>query len=303
MRGMGMSIMTTRGMTMAMCMDRVAGMTMDTITRVTITLPTLLRQRMKRRMSTALAAVTITMIMTIMITRMTMATAISMADAGADANLPLLIWFSPAFPVGAFAYSHGLEAAVEAGFVSDAASLQDWLGALLQHGGARNDAILFTHAFRAGQGGGAAELAEVNALALALAGSRERLLETASQGNAFVTAARAAWPCAALEGLPEGGIAYPVAAACACAGHDIALPAALQAFVLGFISSLVSAAMRLGAIGQTDGQRVLAALLPRARGLAQEAQDSALDDLGGCAFNSDIAAMRHETQYSRLFRT
>ena len=230
-------------------------------------------------------------------------TATSMVDAGGE--LPLLIWFSPAFPVGAFAYSHGLEWAVEAGDVRDAASLLDWLSALLQHGGARNDAILFANAFRAADAADFTALADINALALALTGSRERLLETASQGNAFVTAARAAWPCAALFSplLPEGDIAYPVAAGCACAGHGIALAAALPAFSLGFISNLVSAAVRLGPIGQTDGQRVIAALLPHARALAAQARDATLDDLGGCAFISDIAAMRHETQYSRLFRS
>ena len=241
--------------------------------------------------------------MTIMITRMTMGTVTSMAEAGVGTDLPLLIWFSPAFPVGAFAYSHGLEWAVEAGDVRDMASLQDWLSALLQYGSARNDAVLFAQAWRAGQGGDPAALAGLNALALALAGSRERLLETTSQGNAFVTAARAAWRCAALDALPQGDIVYPVAAACAAAGHGAALPAALQAFTLGFVSNLVSAAVRLGPIGQTDGQRVLAALLPQVRALAAEAQDATLDDLGGCAFLSDIAAMQHETQYSRLFRS
>ena len=121
--------------------------------------------------------------------------------AEAVGALPLLIWFSPAFPVGAFAYSHGLEWAVEEGSVRDAASLRDWLADLLGHGGIRNDAILFANAWHAAVQGDAAVLAEISALALALAGSRERLLETSAQGNAFVAAARAAWPCAALEML------------------------------------------------------------------------------------------------------
>ena len=218
-------------------------------------------------------------------------------------DLPLLIWFSPAFPVGSFAYSHGLEWAVESGAVRDAASLQGWLSALLQHGGARNDAILFAQAWRAAHSVDAAALDDINGLALALAGARERLLETAVQGNAFVTAARAAWPCAALDGLPAGDIAYPAAAACAAAGHGLALAAALPAFILGFTANLVSAAVRLGPIGQTDGQRVIAALLPQVRALALEAEAADLADIGGCAFIADIAAMQHETQYSRLFRS
>ena len=81
------------------------------------------------------------------------------------------------------------------------------------------------------------------------------------------------------------------------------LGASLEAFVLALLANLVSAALRLGPIGQTDGQKILAALLPRIRVLAREAQTATLADLGGCAFRSDIAAMRHETQYSRLFRS
>ena len=228
-----------------------------------------------------------------------------MADVLAGGGLPLLVWFSPAFPVGSFAYSHGLEWAVEAGEVRDAASLEARLTDLLQHGGARNDAILFACAVRAAGRGDWRAVGDINALALALAGSRERLLETVSQGNAFATAIRAAWPCAALapELPPEGDLALPVAAGLACAGHDIALSAALPAFILSFCANLVSAAVRLGPIGQTDGQRVLAALLTHVRALAAEASLSTLDDLGGCTFVSDIASMQHETQYSRLFRS
>ena len=98
-------------------------------------------------------------------------------------------------------------------------------------------------------------------------------------------------------------IAYPAAVAAAAAGHDLPLEASLQAFVLALIANAVSAVVRLGPIGQTDGQKILAALLPRICALAREAANSSLADLGGCAFRSDIAAMRHETQYSRLFRS
>jgi len=98
-------------------------------------------------------------------------------------------------------------------------------------------------------------------------------------------------------------VAYPVAVAVAAAGHDIPLEPALEAFGLGFVSSLVSAAVRLGIVGQTDGQRVTAALVPQVRRLAASAIEASLDDLGGCAFRSDLAALRHETQYTRLFRS
>jgi urease accessory protein len=217
-----------------------------------------------------------------------------------------MVWLSPAFPVGAFAYSHGLEWAHEAGDVADAASLEGWLADLLGHGAARNDAILFAVAYRAAAAGNGATLAGVAELALALAGSEERRLETTTQGEAFAAAIARSWPCGAVDFLKEawsGPVAYPVAVAAAAAGHGIPLSEALEAFVLGFAANLVSAAVRLGAVGQTDGQRVIAALVPQVRELAALARDLSLEDLGACAFRSDLAALRHETQYTRLFRS
>jgi urease accessory protein len=222
------------------------------------------------------------------------------------APLQLMIWLSPAFPVGAFAYSHGLEWAHEAGDLADAVGLQAWLADLLAYGAARNDAIVFAAAYRAAGAGDGAALAEVAELALALTGSAERRLETTTQGDAFAAAIARSWPCGAVALLEEawsGPLAYPVAVAAAAAGHGIPLPEALEAFALGFVANLVSAAVRLGIVGQTDGQRVIAALVGHVRELAAAAHDAALDDLGACAFRSDLAAMRHETQYTRLFRS
>ena len=222
------------------------------------------------------------------------------------AHLPLMVWLSPAFPVGAFAYSHGLEWAHEAGDVTDAASLEGWLADLLGHGAIRNDAILFAAAWRAAGEGDGAALAEVAELALALAGSAERRLEATTQGDAFAAAVARSWPCGAVDLLKKswtGPLAYPAAVAAAAAGHGIPLAEALEAFVLGFVANLVSAAVRLGVVGQTDGQRVVAALIPQVRNLAALARDGGLDDLGACAFRSDLAALAHETQYTRLFRS
>jgi urease accessory protein len=222
------------------------------------------------------------------------------------AHLPLLVWLSPAFPVGAFAYSHGLEWAHEAGDVTDAAGLEGWLGDLLRSGGARNDAVIFAAAYRAVVESDAAALAEAAELALALATSAERRLETTTQGDAFVAAVANAWPCSAVSFLksawPEP-VAYPVAVAVAAAGHRLPVAESLEAFALGFVSNLVSAAVRLGVVGQSDGQRVIAALMPGVREVAAFAASSTFDDLGGCAFRSDLAALRHESQYTRLFRS
>ncbi len=226
-----------------------------------------------------------------------------MGPAEPDAALlPLMLWLSPAFPVGWFAYSHGLEWAVETGDIFDARSLGGWLVDLLTFGAPRADAILFAAAFRAAEAGDWPALIESNDLAVAA--SAERRLETTAQGFAFVAAARAAWDFEPLRELAaQDRIAYPVAVAAAAAGHDLPLEPSLQAFVLALLANLVSAAVRLGPIGQTAGQKILAALLPRVRALAREAARSTLADLGSAAFRSDIGAMRHETQYSRLFRS
>jgi urease accessory protein len=223
-----------------------------------------------------------------------------------SAHLLLLVWLSPAFPVGSFAYSHGLEWAHEAADVSDAASLQAWIADLLRFGAARNDAVVFAAAYRATAERNSPVLAEVAELALALATSAERRLETTTQGDAFVSAIASAWPCEAIDLLKRAWpqpVAYPVAVAVAAAGHGVPLQQALEASALGFTSNLVSAAVRLGVVGQSEGQRVTAVMLMPIRELAAFAAGSTLEDLGGCAFRSDLAALRHETQYTRLFRS
>jgi urease accessory protein len=253
-------------------------------------------------------AMAMTMIMSAPMTIIT--PTVTSMDMGPEADrgvaLPLFIWLSPAFPVGAFAYSHGLEWAVEAGDIVDARSLQGWLVDLLEFGAPHSDAILFSAAFRAAAAAHWRELIDINALAVALAASAERRLEATAQGAAFVAAARGPWDCEAMRRLseaPDGRVAYPVAVGAAASGHGLPLDTSLEAFALAQAANLVSAALRLGSIGQSDGQTILAALLPRVRALAGKAARSTLADLGGCALRSDIAAMRHETQYSRLFRS
>lgn len=227
-----------------------------------------------------------------------------MSGAGPDslAELPLFIWLSPAFPVGGFAYSHGLEAAVEAGIVGDASSLGGWIEDLVAHGSIGQDAVLLAAAWTAVRDGEAAGLAAVNALALALCAGRERHLETTAMGNAFLQTLRATWPGAGAV-APVGDVAYPVAVGLASAGERLDRQRTLEAFALAFVASLVSAAVRLGVIGQTEGQRLTAASIPAVRALADRAAGATLDDLGACAFRSDLATLTHETQYSRLFRS
>jgi urease accessory protein len=213
--------------------------------------------------------------------------------------LPLFLWLSPTFPVGAYAYSHGLEWAAEAGDVRDAATLAQWLMDLCDCGAPRLDVTLFAAAHRAAP----AELVGLNELAVALAGSRERRLETTAQGTAFVAAARAAWPCDALDAFGDDAVAYPIAVGAVANGHSVALEQAAPAFGLALFANLVSAATRLSVIGQTDGQKILRLLTPRVADMAAQALLDDPETMGACAFRADIAAMKHETQYSRLFRS
>lgn len=215
------------------------------------------------------------------------------------ALLRLMAWLSPAFPVGGFAYSHGLERAVHDGLVADAAGLASWLETLVEMGSGWNDAVLFAESWRRAREG--SDLAEVAALAEALAGSRERHAEATLQGAAFLKAA-GAWPNSVLERLPAE-CAYCVAVGAVAGGNGVALQDALSAFLQAFFSNLVQAAIRLGVIGQNEATALLAGFEPLALSAAARASRSTSDDLGGCAFVSDVMAMKHETQYSRLFRS
>ncbi|RWC94423.1 MAG: urease accessory protein UreF [Mesorhizobium sp.] len=215
------------------------------------------------------------------------------------ALLRLMAWLSPAFPVGGFSYSHGLERAVLDGFVADRQSLAAWLEALVEMGSGWNDAVLFAESWRRASEVG--DLGEIAAVAEALAGSRERHAETMLQGAAFLKAA-SAWPSPMLGRLPAD-CPYCVAVGAVAGGNGIGLTDALSAFLQAFFSNLVQAAIRLGVVGQVDATSSLAGFEPLALATAARAATSSLDDLGGCAFVSDVMAMRHETQYSRLFRS
>jgi urease accessory protein len=224
----------------------------------------------------------------------------------APALYRLQAWLSPAYPVGAFSFSSGLEWAIEAGDVNDAAALQRWLAVILADGGGFCDAAFFVHAHRAVGHSDDAALAAVAELAVAFAPSKERHLETTAQGSAFLTATRAAWPCGALDrlvGVWPGPCAYPVAVAAAAAGHGIPVAPALAAYLHALTANLISAGVRLVPLGQTDGQRVLAALEPLIAATAARALTTPLEEVGSAAFRADLASLRHETQYTRLFRS
>jgi urease accessory protein len=207
-----------------------------------------------------------------------------------DRLLRLLTWLSPAFPTGGFAYSSGLEWAVEAGDVTTEATLIAWTQDLLRAGALWSDAILLRLAHRG---------EDVGDLGMAICPSAERRLETAAQGAAFVLAA-AAWPGPVWD---ENPIPYPVAVGKLAAAHDIPEQDATLAFLHAATANLVSAAIRLIPLGQAAGLRCQAALEPAILETLSKSIIASEIDLGGAAWAADIAAMRHETQYTRLFRT
>ena len=203
-------------------------------------------------------------------------------------------WLSPSYPVGSFSYSHGLEWAISVGEITSAYELKNWLLDILNHGAGRNDAILLVHAYRAET---AVELADIAELATAFNPSAERLLETHSQGTAFAKTTRTVWP-AELPDMP-----YPVAVGAAARQHDLLLSDAVALYLHSFTANLVSAAVRFVPLGQTEGQAVLSELFDTIDKIADDAEISTLDDLGGCAFRADLASMKHETQPTRIFRS
>jgi urease accessory protein len=211
----------------------------------------------------------------------------------------LMAWLSPAFPIGGFSYSHGLERAVHDGVVTGRDSLEDWLEVLIGIGSGWNDAVLLSAAWqRVAENAGVDDIAE---LAEALAGSEERHRETMLQGTAFAAAA-SAWPAPASGCVPET-CPYPVAVGALAAAHGVPLASVLSAFLQAFAGALLQASIRLGVIGQTAATGIIAGLEPLLLSTAERASRATLADLGSAAFLSDIMAMRHETQHSRLFRS
>ncbi|MEQ3626941.1 MAG: urease accessory UreF family protein [Celeribacter sp.] len=211
------------------------------------------------------------------------------------ALLTLTQWLSPAFPLGSFAYSHGLEAEIAAGRVRDADSLRDWVAMVLQEGAGRADAILLAHALRAG--GDAAQLSDLADLAHALAPSRERWIETQAQGRALTLTVNA------MTSAARPVMALPVALGAAAAGLGLAVPQVLALYLHSFAANLVQAGVRFVPLGQTEGQAALAALHPGIVTLAGQCADAPLDAIGTGAFGADLAAMEHEVLDVRIFKT
>ena len=227
----------------------------------------------------------------------------------------LLAFLSPAFPIGAFTYSHGLEQVIDDGGVGDAATMEEWLTGVLTYGAGRSDGILLTQTLRAACDGNQARVDELADLGLALQPSKERHLETSAQGTAFIATIKAAWTpetsspeTRILDRMTRGETAreewpYPVAVGLVAAAWNVPEEAILTGFLHAFAANMVSAAVRAVPLGQSDGQRVLARVQACITDIALDVRQSGLDDLGTATFLTDIASMAHETKYSRLFRS
>lgn len=226
----------------------------------------------------------------------------------------LLSFLSPAFPVGAFTYSHGLEQVIEEEGVSDPKSLEKWLTDILKFGAGHNDALLLRETMRRANEGDKSSLLELIDLGLALQPSSERHLETSAQGTAFANAIGQAWTpdtentagVLLANLLKQGAVErwpYPVAVGLTAAAWDIPEEAAVTGFLHAFASNIISAAIRAVPLGQNQGQRVLAAMEPVIAHICEETAAQGLEDLGSSTLLADIASMNHETKYSRLFRS
>ena len=268
---------------------------MTTATRMTIMCMT----------STAATAIIITAMPMLMTASERPHVSAAMTELDHPALYRLMTWLSPAFPVGGFAYSSGIEWAVEAGDVDDAASLRGWLSTMLTDGSGFCDAVFLVHAHRAMELGDIDRLREVAELAAAFVPSRERQLETTAQGRAFIEIARSAWNSPGLDDAVSQceAMVYPVAVGVVGAAHGIPSSLLLHAYLHAVTSNWISAGSRLIPLGQTDSQRVLAALEPVVTATAVRAISASLDDIGSATFRADLASLRHETQYTRLFRS
>ena len=221
------------------------------------------------------------------------------------ALLRLQSWLSPTFPNGAYSYSHGLEWAVEAGFVSDRQSLVDWLDADLCHGSGRNEAIFFSEAYRCAIENDTTKLMLVAELAAASRSTSEFALESSQQASACLSMLSRVWPDRILQTLDEFQCLPVLAVVLGArfAAEEIPACLALPAFLQGYVANLINAGVRLIPLGQTDGQRAIAELEPAVLLASQQGYETTLDDLGSAGFMVELSSIAHETQYTRLFRS
>ncbi len=230
------------------------------------------------------------------------------ATAMSDALFRLMSWLSPAYPVGAYAFSHGLEYAVDAGLVRDRDDVRDWIATVMSVGNGYADLVFVAAAWDMDAGRPAAlrELRELNELSLAFQGTAELRLESTAQGRAFASVTADAWPCTATDALaqlPRDEVVHAVAVGAVARSHGIGRSETLTAHAHAYAANLVSAAVRLIPLGQTDGQRITAELMPVCLAAVERAASTPMDEVSSSTPMVDVASMKHEIQYTRLFRS
>ena len=210
-----------------------------------------------------------------------------------DTNRELMIlqaWFSPAFPTGAFSYSHGLETAFQNKLVTDGQSLHGLISTLFRHGSGRTDLLFIKAAYEGKE--------EANTLCLALCAGKERLQETIELGQAFSRVVKSSYQIDLSDGL-----AYPVAVGFAARSEKLELTLTLQSYLQAFVANLISVGVRTIPIGQQEGQNCLVGLYSAIEAVSMEASKASLDEVGSAALLSDVMAMKHEITSPRIYRT
>lgn len=219
-----------------------------------------------------------------------------------DSLFRLMSWLSPAYPVGAYSFSHGLEYAVDAGLVTDAEGTRDWIATIMMAGSGFADLVFVAAAWESDL----ERLPGLNEFALAFQSTAEIRLESTAQGRAFLLVTAEAWPCeaiGALQGIPRDEIVYAVAVGAVTKSHGIDRRDVMTAYAHAFAANLVSAAVRLIPLGQTDGQRITANLMLTCVAAVERAASTPADEVSTSTPMVDIASMKHERQYTRLFRS
>ena len=211
-------------------------------------------------------------------------------------NQILSALFSPSFPIGAFSYSHGLEAAIAASLVVDTKTAEKWIKTCLVSGSGRNDAIIFAHAWRAEPD----KREELNEIAFALCASAERDQEMRELGASFRDIATRVYRVSVTN---MQSMAYPVMAGVATRQLHCELLLSLVFFLQSFANNLISVTVRAIPLGQSEGQGILYRLIPWIEQLANETINASLDQIGGHAFLADHMAIKHETMETRIYRT
>ena len=201
----------------------------------------------------------------------------------------LQAWFSPSFPVGSFAYSHGLETAIHNHIVTDKNSLTDWIAFILEYGSGWNDGLCLKAAY---------EGEDINDLCLGLSAGHERHLETQELGRSFTANLNKCYELA----LPNG-LAYPVAVGIASAQLNLDLILTLQSYLQSFTSNLISVGIRTIPIGQMAGQESLVRIFPIIKTLCTQLEGTPLTELGSCSVIADLMSLQHEQNVPRLYKT